>query len=116
VVGNPVVHFEILGQDAAALQSFYGELFAWQVDANNPMNYGMVTPADAGIGGGIGGSPDGTHSVTFYVQVDDLQAALDRAEKLGGKTVAPPMDVPGGPSIAQFSDPEGHVIGLVKGM
>jgi predicted enzyme related to lactoylglutathione lyase len=27
-----------------------------------------------------------------------------------------PMDVPGGPSIAMFTDPQGNVVGLVKGM
>jgi predicted enzyme related to lactoylglutathione lyase len=48
--------------------------------------------------------------------VADLQAALDKAQKLGGKTAMPPMDVPGGPSIAQFTDPAGNLVGLVKEM
>jgi predicted enzyme related to lactoylglutathione lyase len=43
------------------------------------------------------------------------RAALDKIAANGGSTVEPPLDVPGGPSIALFSDPEGHVIGLVKG-
>ncbi len=115
-MANPVTHFEVVGRDAAALQQFYSSLFDWTVDANNPMNYGLVAPGERGIGGGIGPSPDGTAVVTFYVEVDDLQAALDKAEELGGKTVMPPMDVPGGPSIAQFTDPEGNRIGLAKGM
>jgi predicted enzyme related to lactoylglutathione lyase len=50
------------------------------------------------------------------VQVDDLQAALDKAESLGGKTVMAPDQVPGGPALAMFADPEGNVIGLVSGM
>jgi hypothetical protein len=54
--------------------------------------------------------------VTFYVQVDDPAAALEQIKKLGGSTVSEPMDVPGGPTIALFADPEGHVVGLVKGM
>jgi uncharacterized protein len=53
--------------------------------------------------------------VTFYVEVDDLQAALEKVAANGGSTVAPPMDLPGGLSIALFADPEGHVVGLVKG-
>ena len=80
------------------------------------MNYGMVAAGEGGIGGGVGPSQDGSSLVTFYVQADDLQAALDKAEKLGGKTVMPPMDIPDGPSIAQFADPDGNVVGLVKGM
>ena len=113
---NPVAWFEVTGPDASALQSFYGEAFDWQIDANNPMNYGMVAAAEGGIGGGVGPTPDGEKHLTWYVQVVDLQAALDKAGQLGGTTVMPPMDVPGGPSVAQFSDPEGNVVGLVKGM
>jgi hypothetical protein len=52
---------------------------------------------------------------TFYVQVDDPQAALDQIEKLGGQTIMPVMAVPGGPTIAMFTDPEGNRVGLVKG-
>ncbi len=80
------------------------------------MNYGMVTTGEGAISGGVGPSMDGAPAVTFYVEVDDLQAALDRVIELGGEMVMPPMDVPGGPSIAMFSDPAGNKIGLVKGM
>jgi predicted enzyme related to lactoylglutathione lyase len=75
------------------------------------MNYGMVSADQTGIGGGI--APGENPTVTFYVEVDDLQAYLKKAESLGGKTVMEPMDVPGGPRIAVFADPEGNVIGLV---
>ncbi len=115
-MANPVVHFEVAGKDAAALQKFYASMFDWKIDANNPMNYGMVEPVEGGIGGGVGPSPDGEKHLTWYVQVDDLQAALDKAAGLGATTTMPPMDVPGGPSIAMFSDPAGNVVGLVKGM
>ena len=66
-----------------------------------------------GVGGGITSS-DAAPMVTIYVQVVSLDETLARAETLGGKTVMPPMDVPGGPTMAQFSDPEGSVIALVK--
>jgi len=67
------------------------------------------------VGGGIGADMQaGAGYVTIYVEVDDLAAALKKAEELGGKTLMPPMDVPGGPQIAKFADPEGHMIGLVK--
>jgi predicted enzyme related to lactoylglutathione lyase len=115
-MANSVVHFEILGKDGAGLQKFYGDLFEWKIDANNPMNYGIVEAGKGGIAGGVAPSQDGSSQVTVYVEVEDLQAALDKAEKLGGKTIMPPMDVPGGPSIAQFADPEGNRVGLVKGM
>jgi predicted enzyme related to lactoylglutathione lyase len=111
---DPVVHFEIIGLDAPALQKFYGQLFGWKIDANNPLKYGTVEAAEGGIGGGVAPTFDGSARVTVYVQVDDLQAALDQAEELGGKAVMPPSDIPGGPTIAQFTDPDGNQIGLMK--
>jgi predicted enzyme related to lactoylglutathione lyase len=112
---NPVVHFEVLGKDAAALQAFYGQVFDWELNPVMP-TYAMVSKgSEDGIAGGIGAPPDGSAGhVTFYVQVDDLAAALKQIEAAGGRTIQPPMDVPNGPSIALFADPEGHVVGLVK--
>ena len=52
--------------------------------------------------------------VTVYVQVVSLEETLRKAESMGGKTLMPPMDVPGGPTMAQLQDPEGNTIGLVK--
>jgi uncharacterized protein len=114
-MGKPVVHFEVVGSDGAALRRFYGELFDWNSqEAPGPMDYGLIDAADAGIAGGIGGLPDGPGHVTFYVQVPDLQAALDRVEELGGRTVMPPEQA-GPAEIAHFADPQGQVVGLVKG-
>jgi predicted enzyme related to lactoylglutathione lyase len=113
-MANEVGWFEVTGKDGKKLQDFYGGLFGWKIDANNPMNYGMTDASETGIGGGIGPSQDGSSNLTFYVSVADLQASLDKAEKLGGKTVMPPMDVPDGPTIAMFADPEGNVVGLMK--
>ncbi|MFQ6026702.1 MAG: VOC family protein [Dehalococcoidia bacterium] len=113
---NPVVHWEIQSKDPKAIQDFYGKLFDWHVDDNNPWNYGMVdTHSEGGINGGIGGSEGGPNRVTFYAQVDDLQAYLDKAEKLGGKTIMPPTEIPDAVTLAMFSDPEGNIIGMVKG-
>jgi len=117
-MANKVVHFEVIGKDGKKLQEFYSQLFGWKIDANNPMNYGLVQPGKGsppeGIGGGIAQSTDGKPMVTIYVQVVDLNETLKKAESLGAKAVMPPMDVPGGPTIAQLADPEGNVIGLIK--
>jgi predicted enzyme related to lactoylglutathione lyase len=116
---NPVVHFEIMGKDADSLQSFYGDLFGWKITKmdGDGMDYRMVEAGeDGGIGGGLGEGPDGTPPYqTFYVGVDDVQAALDKAKDLGGQPMMGPMEVPGGGTIGMFTDPEGHVIGVWKG-
>ena len=112
---NPVVHFEVTGKDGKKLQSFYAGLFNWQIDANNPMNYGLVEAQERhGIGGGIGPTDQGDGGVTFYVEVDDPQAYLDKAVSLGGKVLMPVTEIPNMVTMAQFADPEGHVVGIVK--
>ncbi len=114
---NPVVHFEVLGRDPATLREFYGGAFGWQLGPadEGPLEYSMVHQKEGGgIDGGIGKAPEGPGHVTFYVGVDDLEAALKDIERLGGKTVQPPVQVPGGVAFALFADPEGHVVGLVK--
>ena len=115
---NPIVHFEIHAPHAAAAQEFYRQLFGWHVDTNNPMSYGMVdTHSESkGIGGGITANPMKTAMVTVYVDVNDLQATLDKAEQLGGKTIMPPTQVYEGLTIALFTDPDGNAIGLAQGM
>ena len=110
---NPVVHFEVIGKDAAKSQRFYTDLFGWKMDANNPMNYGMVDNGGEGINGGVSGGEMGPH-LTFYVQVSDLQATLDKAEKLGGQTLVPPDEVSPGTTIAMMKDPDGNLVGLMK--
>jgi predicted enzyme related to lactoylglutathione lyase len=113
-MGQPVVHFEVQGDDRQALARFYGQLFGWKTSDISEMNYTMVeTGGDGGINGGIGASPEGPPGgVTFYVQSDDVASSLKRAEELGGRSVAGPMDMPDGHKWALLSDPEGHVVGL----
>jgi uncharacterized protein len=115
-MGAPVVHFEIMGGTGDELETFYSKLFDWKIDSNNPLKYGIVdTDAPGGINGGIGAPHDGNKRVSVYVQVSDLQATLDQAEKLGGKTVLAPTEVPGGPKLAMFADPAGNITGLLLG-
>jgi predicted enzyme related to lactoylglutathione lyase len=109
-----VTHFEIEGADGKALQSFYAGLFGWKVDANNPMDYGLVEPTENGIGGGISGSQDGKPHVTVYVEVDAIQPYLDKLVAMGGKVVIGRTVLPGMVTMAQFQDPQGNVIGLTE--
>ena len=122
-MGEPVVHFEVIGKDGEKLRSYYSELFGWEFgDPVGPTNYAVVardgnTNADGvGIGGGVGTAPEGYDGhVTFYVEVPDVAAALEKAESLGGTRMMGPDKVPEvGIEIALFTDPEGHVVGLVK--
>jgi predicted enzyme related to lactoylglutathione lyase len=114
-MGQPVVHFEISGKDFKKSIDFYKNLFDWKVELWGDMPYGMVQPqSERSIGGGIGAAQQGQPNVTFYIQVDDLQAYLNKAEQLGGKMVVPPSPIPGVGSMAMFSDPDGNILGLFK--
>jgi uncharacterized protein len=120
-MGQPIVHFEVIGKDGDKLQSYYSELFGWEIDSDNPMNYGMVqrdgntNPDGVGIGGGVGTGPEGYEGhVTFYVEVPDVEEALAKAESLGGQRIMGPEKIMDQVELGQFTDPEGHIIGVVK--
>jgi uncharacterized glyoxalase superfamily protein PhnB len=114
------MHFEIMGKDAPTLGSFYANVFGWNVAAPIPeyeVQYSLVDPVPGfqrGISGGIGRAPEGYDGhVTFYVVVDDIEAAFAKIEEHGGSRMMGPDKVPNGPVIGLFRDPEGHTIGLV---
>lgn len=120
-MGQPVVHFEVIGMDSEKLHGFFSGMFGWEIDANNPMNYGMVSrdgnvsAEGIGIGGGIGAGPEGyAGHVTVYIEVPDVEAALVKAESLGGTRVMGPEKIMDQVELGQFTDPEGHMIGVVK--
>ena len=109
---NPVVHFEIIGRDLRLLEGFYKQVFDWQI-TSVMSEYSMVN-AGSGIPGGIGAMGQEQSYVTFYVEVDDVGAALALIESKGGQKVFGPHTVPTGATIAGFTDPEGHLVGLVQ--
>ena len=114
-MGNAVVHFEIGGPDYAPLAAFYGELFGWTLQPFEGGGYTLIdTNGGGGINGGIGKSQTGEPWSTFYVEAADLQAVLDKAESLGGKTAMPVTDFGGAVVIAMFNDPDGLLVGIVK--
>jgi len=112
-MGRPVVHFEIGCRDTAKTGDFYSKLFGWQITAAGPAS-NIDTGSPHGIPGHItalGHEPQ--HYTMFYVDVEDVQAALDKAIDLGGKTLVPPIKIPTG-AFAWFADPDGNMIGLMK--
>lgn len=116
-MGNPAVHFEIAGPDGPALQQFYRDLFGWNVEVTGEEMgfYGVVQANEGGIGGGILGTQEGMppNYVTVYIQVDDLQAALDKISGIGGGVLMPPIEIaPDVGSVAMFTDLAGNCMGL----
>jgi predicted enzyme related to lactoylglutathione lyase len=115
---NPIIHFEIMGADSKKTQQYYADLFGWNVDSNNPMNYGIASTKDGevGIDGGLGGTDQGSDiRVTVCAPVADPQPYLDKAVALGCKVVMGVTVIPDMVTMALFADPDGNVTGLVKG-
>jgi predicted enzyme related to lactoylglutathione lyase len=121
-MGQPVVHFEIIGTAPEGLRSYYGELFGWEFDTSSPVsdavseptNYGFIEQNSDGIGipGGVGGGAGHTPHAMFYVGVPDVEAALQKAESLGGTRRIGPAQAPTGLVVGHFTDPEGNLIGV----
>jgi predicted enzyme related to lactoylglutathione lyase len=116
---NRVVHFEIISPEAEKIQRFFADVFDWAINTANPMNYGMVDTGakDYGIQGGIAApGPFGSGHVTFYIEVDDVDKALERAVAAGGTIAMPKINIGGAPGqetiLAQFTDPLGNRYGL----
>lgn len=120
--GQPVVHFEIIGTDPGKLRNYYSDLFGWDFQigdasteaVSQPGEYGFVDESmnGGGINGGVGGGEGYEGRVLFYVGVPNVEAALKKAERLGGKRLMGPEGAPGTLVVGQFTDPEGHLIGL----
>jgi predicted enzyme related to lactoylglutathione lyase len=75
------------------------------------------------IPAGIGGPEPGPaghfrkgdrRGVTLYIQVRDLRESLEKVANLGGTVILEPFDLPGQPTLAAISDPEGNPVMLVQ--
>jgi predicted enzyme related to lactoylglutathione lyase len=118
---QPVVHFEIIGTDPAKLRDYYGGLFGWTFQTGDattetvsePGNYGFIDGGEDAINGGVGGGPGHPAHVVFYVGVPSVEAALRKAESLGGTRLMGPEPAAGADfAVGQFRDPEGNLVGV----
>lgn len=114
----PVDWFEIMGADGKALVKFYEEAFGWKLNDSGAegFDYFMTDREVQGSPGAVGSTPDKQPVVRFYAGVDDVEETLQKAEKLGAKTMMEPSQVAENTTIAIFIDPQGHQFGLYKGM
>jgi predicted enzyme related to lactoylglutathione lyase len=110
---RPVVHWELEARDPQTMKAFYGGMFNWEIGD------GPIMAVEAGVGGPEPGPNghirgSGRSGFTLYVQVRDLAESLAKAAELGGEIVLERLDVPGGPTLAAITDPEGNAVTLVQ--
>ena len=115
-MGNPIVHWELMGPDGYKLAAFYNELFDWEGTAAEGFDgYHIVDAEKTGVGGAVGKGFEHMPSyVTIYIQVEDINEHLAKIEGAGGATVTPRTEIPEVVTFAFFSDPAGNTVGLVE--
>lgn len=108
-MGNPVTQFQILSKKPDDAAAFYSQLFGWTINANNAMGYRQIdTGSKEGIQGGIWPAPpQAPDFVQLFVAVDDVEAAVAKAQGLGAKILIPPTALPEGDKMAVLHDPNG---------
>lgn len=118
---HPVVWFEWWVPDTAAARAFYGELFGWTFTAleSYDPDYWMVDIGRGSIGGAIvrargpASRPEDDRGTVVYVQVPDLEAALERAKGLDATVDMGVTRIPSsGTRFAILRDPFGTRVGL----
>ncbi len=109
-----IVHIEIPAADQQSAARFYADLFGWDTESVPGMDY--TTFASGNVGGGFptAGTMAQAGEVLVYLSSDDIDADLRKIESMGGKTVAPKMEIPNTGWFAIFTDPTGNKIGLFK--
>lgn len=116
-----VVHFEVPFEDGQRASGFYAEAFGWTLHPIPEMSYTLVTtgPSDDGppsepgfINGGMLERGEQIRGPVITIDVADIDATLQRIEKLGGTTVSGKEQVADMGFSAYFRDTEGNLMGL----
>ena len=110
---------ECITRDVAAAKTFYTNLFGWTVNDQQMGNtsYTMFMVDDCPAAGlmempsDMGETPP--HWLA-YITVDDCDAKAREVEKLGGKLLVPPTEVPTVGRFCVVQDPTGGVVSVIK--
>ena len=108
-MANPVFEFQIISKDPEGTGRFYCELFGWSVNSDSTIGHHRIdTGSREGIQGGIWPAPlQASNFVQLFVAVDDVAAAVSKAETIGAKLLIAPTTLPEGGEIAVLHDPQG---------
>ena len=110
---NPIVHWEIAVPDMEAGQEFYTNLCAWSF-WSLVSDTGFAVAEEGGLPLGISLYHTTHIGTTTYVQVDSLDATLERARSAGGQTLVGPSPFPGGGRFALTEGVDSNRMGLYE--
>jgi len=109
---------ELTTTDPEAAGRFYGALFGWTIrDVDMGTGpYHLASVGDTQVGG-IMGLPPGAGPMPpawgCYITVKSVEDTMAQCAALGGKTLMPPMNVPGVGRMAVLQDPQGAVFSVM---
>jgi len=112
--------FDLVTDDLAAAQRFYGEVFGWKFHTvgKKPGSYTFAEVEGARIGGMVERpAPAGAQRNARWlvlISVDDPAKAQRYVEQQGGKVLVPLATIKGRGTHALFQDPDGAVFGVLK--
>jgi predicted enzyme related to lactoylglutathione lyase len=94
---RPVVHLELHTGDAPGASALYAELCGWRPEwVHAGGGSYLALDMGRGPGGGIVERPSERPFWLPYVDVPDIRAATDRAERLGAAVLVDPREGPAG--------------------
>ena len=112
---------ELMTSDPQAAATYYSQLFGWKIEAGEDKGMGPyhhIEVDGTAVGGIMGkppGMPPGAPSMWgCYVTVADLDQTLSMVQRLGGKVLAPPMDIEGVGRMAVIGDPQGAALSVMQ--
>ena len=113
---NTLTHFEIPSNNIKKAKEFYSNLFDWEFNFIEEMNYMMFTvpssEASTPIGGGILQKQNDKHPIINYITVDNVDTDGEKIVELGGKIIVPKTPVPGMGWFIHFADLDGNVLAI----
>lgn len=120
MVIKTIVHFEIPANDAERLSRFYSECFGWKFErAPMPgMEYWMITtgPRGKSVGGGMYKKMGENDRPRNFINVDNIDQAMEKFKMAGGTEVVGKQEVPKMGWSFIGADPEGNVLALWQPM
>lgn len=107
---SKIVHFEIPADDTGRAKEFWGGLFGYQFQSmEGPVEYHMFQTGENEGGAVMQG--EGQNGLIVYFGVDDIEAARDKVQELGG-SAEEKQPVPGFGWFARVQDTEGNPFSL----
>lgn len=111
--------YDLMTNDLAAAKAFYSATIGWKTTKWEQGDYEMWTVGEQPIGGVMALPAEAKASGTpphwmAYIETDDIDATVKKAEKLGGRVYVPPTDIPTVGRFAVLADPQGATFAAIQ--